>query len=76
MPLYTFRCVKCDAVFETLVRSDDTPACSACGATELERQIGTVAPEAKMPGVLGKVRAQAAREGHFSNYSKSELRRR
>ena len=70
MPLFTYRCTACDAVFETLVRSSDVPACTACGSTALERQIGTIAPDAKLPGVVGKYRAQAAREGHLSNYSR------
>ncbi len=76
MPYYTYRCTGCDAVFETLVRSADVPACPQCGSQVLERRLGAVAPAARTPGMVGKVRAQAAREGHFSNYSRSELRRK
>lgn len=77
MPYYTYRCTACDTVFETLVRSsEDTPACPQCESQALERQPGAFAPAAKTPGMLGKVRAQAAREGHFSNYSRSELKRK
>jgi len=73
MPYYTYRCTGCDTTFETLVRSsDDVPACPQCGATALERQMGATAPAAKTPGMVSKARAQAAREGHFSNYSRSE----
>ena len=70
MPLYTYRCTACDNVFETLVRSSDTPACPGCGSEALERQMGTIAPEAKLPGVAKRARAQAAREGHLSNFTK------
>lgn len=77
MPYYTYRCTACDTVFETLVRSsEDAPACPQCGSGALERHLGAVAPAAKTPGMLGKVRAQAAREGHFSNYSRSEMKRK
>lgn len=76
MPLYTYRCRACDTVFETLIRSSDVPACPGCASTDLERQIVGIAPEAKLPGMVGKVRAQAAREGHLSNYSRSERPKR
>jgi putative FmdB family regulatory protein len=74
MPLYTYHCKGCEAEFETLVRSDETPVCPACGSDDLERQIGTIAPDAKLPGVLKGNRARAAKEGHFSNYSRKELK--
>lgn len=76
MPLYSYRCNACDQSFELLVRSSDTPACTACGSRELERLVSQVAPEGKSGAVLKGARAQAAREGHFSNYSRSELKRR
>lgn len=72
MPLYTYRCTGCESEFETLVRGSETPSCPKCGSTALERQIGSIAPDAKSPGLVSKARAQAAREGHFSNYSRSE----
>ncbi len=77
MPYYTYRCTGCDAVFEALVRpSDDAPACPQCGGAALERQMGAFAPAAKTPGLVDKARARAAREGHFSNYSRSEMKRK
>ncbi len=51
MPLYAYRCEKCDHQFETLVRSNDTPECPACGSVALERQLSLVAkPAAGGPG--------------------------
>jgi putative FmdB family regulatory protein len=76
MPLYTYRCQACDSVFETLVRSSDVPACPSCASTVLERQIASISPDAKIPGAIGRVRAQAAREGHLSNYARSERPKR
>lgn len=72
MPLHNYRCTGCGSEFETLVRGDDIPVCPQCGSQALERQIGAIAPDAKSKGILKEARAQAAREGHFSNYSKAE----
>lgn len=76
MPLYTYRCTGCDAAFETLVRSTDTPACPSCGSEALERLVSMPALEGKTREMMGRARAQAAREGHLSNYRRSELKRR
>ena len=43
MPLYEYSCRKCGHQFEALVRSHDTPACPACGASELERLLSLFA---------------------------------
>lgn len=75
MPLYSYQCTSCKAEFEMLVRSSETPACPECGSDKLERQIGGLAPAGKIDGLLSAGRTQAARAGHFSNYSKSELGR-
>ena len=37
MPIYEYTCKACEHQFETLVRKGDTPACSACGSTDIER---------------------------------------
>ena len=76
MPLYSYRCTGCDTPFETLVRSSEIPACPSCGSGQLERLVSLPALEGKTRQVMGMARAQAAREGHLSNYSKSELKRR
>ena len=43
MPIFEYRCRTCQYGFEALVRSGDTPACPACTATDLERQISLFA---------------------------------
>ncbi|HYH22769.1 MAG TPA: zinc ribbon domain-containing protein [Azospirillum sp.] len=72
MPLYSYRCKACDREFETLVRSTDVPACPACGSPELDKLVSRPAPEGKSGAVLKAGRSAAAREGHFSNYSRAE----
>ncbi|PWC32464.1 zinc ribbon domain-containing protein [Azospirillum sp. TSO35-2] len=72
MPLYSFRCKACDHGFETLVRSTDTPVCPSCGSAELARLLSNVAAEGKSGAIIQGARKMAAREGHFSNYSRSE----
>lgn len=74
MPFYSYHCTACGHAFETLVRGDEVPACPACGAVTLDKQVAQVAPVGKLREGLTRVRAQAAREGHFSNYSKAELK--
>jgi len=75
MPLYSYHCAKCDKDVELLVSSSDTPACPTCGSKKLERLVSRTAPEAKSRGLIKAARAQAAREGHLSNFSRSERRR-
>ncbi len=72
MPLYSYQCSKCENQFETLVRSSDVPECAKCGSDKLERLLSAPAPEGKSKGFAKKMRAAAAREGHLSNYSRSE----
>ncbi len=72
MPLHTYVCGTCRHQFETLVRAGETATCPECGGGDLTRQLGTIAPDAKTPGLLKAGREQAKREGHFSNYSRSE----
>ncbi|HLO74834.1 MAG TPA: FmdB family zinc ribbon protein [Magnetospirillum sp.] len=76
MPFYSYHCSGCDSVFETLVRGDEIPACPQCGSQSLERLMSAAAVHGKTKAALSQVRAQAAREGHLSNYSRSELRRK
>lgn len=75
MPLYSYRCGACDRDFELLISSSDKPACPTCGNRKLERLVSRTAPEGKSRNLAKSARAQAAREGHLSNYSRSERRR-
>ncbi|MBP1148607.1 MULTISPECIES: FmdB family zinc ribbon protein [Methylocaldum] len=72
MPIYDFHCKQCDKTFELLVSLSAVPSCPECGAQTLEKLPSLTAPQGKTAGLVSKARAQAAREGHFSNYSASE----
>jgi putative FmdB family regulatory protein len=52
MPIYEYRCERCQDEFEQLVFASDTPACPACGATELKKLMSAHA--------VGKSQASAA----------------
>ncbi|WP_029003555.1 FmdB family zinc ribbon protein [Azorhizobium doebereinerae] len=72
MPLFSYHCPTCDKDVELLMRLSDTPVCPTCGGTAMERLMSRVAPELKSPGLLKAARARAGREGHLSNFSRSE----
>ncbi|CCG41873.1 FmdB family zinc ribbon protein [Magnetospirillum molischianum] len=76
MPIFSFRCTKCSEEFETLVMGSESPTCPACSSSALERLVSAPSVGGKTEAALGRVRQQAAREGHFSNYSRSELKGR
>ena len=74
MPLYSYHCSRCHKDQELLVSASEKPACSGCGSRKLQRLVSRTAPEAKSRGLVKAARAQAAREGHLSNYSRAERR--
>ena len=72
MPIYEYRCSACQHDFEALVTSSSQAACPACGSTTLEKHVSLPAAPGKSQQVVRQARAQAAREGHLSNFSPSE----
>ncbi|SMF97597.1 putative regulatory protein, FmdB family [Methylomagnum ishizawai] len=72
MPIYDYHCPQCDKQFELLVSASSVPTCPHCGGQNLEKLLSLTAPQGKIPGIIAKARGQAAKEGHFSNYSKAE----
>ena len=72
MPLYDYRCTACGQQFELLVRSSTVPACPHCAATALERLVSLTAPHGSSQAIIAAGRRAAAKQGHFSNYSKAE----
>jgi putative FmdB family regulatory protein len=46
MPIYAYACADCAHEFETLVRSNESPACPECGSARLDRQISLIAKPA------------------------------
>ncbi|MDO6385366.1 MULTISPECIES: FmdB family zinc ribbon protein [Uliginosibacterium] len=74
MPLYDFHCEACDATSELMVRASDAcaPACPKCGSSQLSKLLSLPSAPGKIKGFLARQRAQANKEGHFSNCSASE----
>jgi putative FmdB family regulatory protein len=72
MPLYGFHCAECDKDAELLVGLSEKPKCPSCGSKKMQRLVSRVAAPGKSAGLVKTARARAAREGHFSNYSRSE----
>jgi putative FmdB family regulatory protein len=68
MPIHDYRCDDCKAQFELLVRASTVPQCPACSSLKLEKLLSAIAPAGKSAGIIAAGRAQAAREGHLSNY--------
>lgn len=75
MPLHDYRCQACGRQFELLVRSSTVPACPHCAGTAVERLISLTAPPGSSQAVIAAGRRAAAREGHFSHYSRAERAR-
>jgi putative FmdB family regulatory protein len=71
MPLYDYTCKKCDQTFELLVRSSQTPECPKCGSRRLDRHVSMPTAPGKSGAIIAAGRARAAREGHLSNYRRT-----
>ena len=76
MPIFDFVCSDCQFEFEALVRASDMPVCPECGSAKVTKLLSLPAAPGKSKEVIAKARRQAAREGHFSNYSAAERPRR
>jgi putative FmdB family regulatory protein len=75
MPLYDFHCAKCGKTVEVLMKmTSETPVCADCGGS-MEKLLSKPADPGKSAGIIAGARAQAKKEGHFSNYSKAEKRK-
>lgn len=72
MPLFSYHCRKCAKDMELLVDSYTIPTCRHCGSRRLNQLVSRVAPPGHSRAMVKGARAQAAREGHLSNYSRSE----
>jgi len=75
MPIHDYRCQACGHEFETLVRGSAIPACPQCASISLEKLVALTAPQGQSKAIIASARRAAAREGHFSNYSKAERSR-
>ncbi|PWT95972.1 MAG: zinc ribbon domain-containing protein [Blastocatellia bacterium] len=44
MPIFEYRCRRCDNHFEALVRNETTVVCPSCKSRKLEKQLSVFAP--------------------------------
>lgn len=72
MPIYDYHCTACQHDFELLVRGNTVPACPHCASGALQRRVSLTAPQGTSDGLVAAGRRAAAREGHFSHYSRAE----
>ena len=75
MPMYEYRCRSCANTFEALVRGENLPPCPQCGSVQLERLVSAPVAPGHSKAIIASARKQAAREGHFSNFSQGERNR-
>jgi putative FmdB family regulatory protein len=75
MPLYSYHCANCDKDVELLISFSEKPECPTCASQNMVRLVSRTAPEGKSRSIVKSARAQAAREGHLSNFSRFERRR-
>ena len=68
MPLYDFHCPACDQTVELLVPHAAQPPCPRCGQAAMRKLIAKPAAPGTAGELVRAARAQARREGHFSNY--------
>lgn len=75
MPLYDFQCSQCGKTQELLLKLNaSVPVCPHCGGMLL-KQLSKPADPGKSAAIIASARAQANREGHFSNYSAAERKK-
>lgn len=72
MPIYDYKCLACNTVFDKLVTSSTRVSCPECHSENLEKLVSQPAPRSLTAEIISGARKQAAKEGHFSNYKASE----
>ncbi|MBY0578067.1 MAG: zinc ribbon domain-containing protein [Burkholderiales bacterium] len=72
MPIYDYKCLDCNAIFDKLVMGATKVSCPQCNSENLEKLVSKPAPRSFTAEIVSGARKQAAKEGHFSNYKSSE----
>ncbi|MDY0133268.1 MAG: zinc ribbon domain-containing protein [Desulforegulaceae bacterium] len=75
MPIYEFRCLKCEEIFEVIVLSgdeDEEIKCTHCGSSSFERVLSTgniSASRSKAPGQSLDIQERTCTAGSCSTYT-------
>lgn len=72
MPLYDYRCRACHRDSELLIKGESTPLCPHCGSQKMDKLLAAPIAPGRSKAIIQRARQQAAKEGHFSHYSKKE----
>lgn len=74
MPLYDFRCRRCDHPFEALVAGGESVVCPACGSPDVERQLPRFAVRSaeRTDAAARKARRQAAAAARRENIAREQ----
>jgi putative FmdB family regulatory protein len=75
MPIFEYHCTNCNQTCELLIRNATVPICPHCQSEHLTRLLSMPAAPGKSNAIIQRARQQAAREGHFSNYSPGERKK-
>ena len=77
MPIYEYTCKACDQQFETLVRKDETPVCTACGSADLERLLSmpAVNSEGSRARALGAAKKRDAAQANDNAHEQAKYER-
>jgi putative FmdB family regulatory protein len=60
MPIHEYACHACGHEFETLVRSSETPSCTSCGSTDLDKKLSVFATQSNASGSASAAAEPAA----------------
>ncbi|MGC1190709.1 MAG: zinc ribbon domain-containing protein [Candidatus Binatus sp.] len=70
MPIYEYRCAKCDRSFEAFVRPGDAAECPHCHGSKLTREMSTFAARGSSgDGAAAAVASAMANSGTSSGFS-------
>ncbi|MGB0059468.1 FmdB family zinc ribbon protein [Candidatus Binatus sp.] len=69
MPIYEYRCAKCDRSFEAFVRPGDAAECPHCHGSKLTREMSTFAARGSSGDGAAAVASAMANSGTSSGFS-------
>lgn len=77
MPIYEYRCRKCNAEFELLVRGSAAPACESCASQDLEKLLSlpSIKSESTHALAMRAARKRDKAQGAEREYTQAEYER-
>lgn len=77
MPIYEYKCHKCEHQFEKIVRLNETPDCPACHSSDLERLFSTpgISTERTRTRAMKVARQKASKTKQEKDHAQREYER-